>query len=526
MSNFSKNQTIRKTVVESAKGIVSSQHRLASEVGAKVLSSGGNAIDAAVATSFALGVVEPWMSGPGGGGYMVVKMANESQAKVVNFGMCSPKSLDPATYPLSGSGVSSDLFSWPSVVDDRNVVGGGAVAVPGHVDGMRLALEAFGTKSWAVLLQPAIGLARDGLLVDWYAQLMIAPAAEALSRFPKSKETFLTAKGFPVGSAWTALRQERCSLDTMADMLTELANEGPRSFYEGSIAAGLARDVQHEGGALSVEDLKAYRATISDTLDITYKDSKILLTPELTAGPAMSMALKYLEDLPISLNKPGPETYAAYAKSLKHAYSYRLSNVGDTKDDAKESCTTSFSVVDSHGNMVSVTQTLLSVFGSRLMVPSAGVLMNNGIMWFDPEPGRPNSIGPGKRCLSNMCPVIVETGEAMFALGAAGGRKIFPAVMQLTSFVTDYRMSLEEAFHTPRIDFSGGDTVIVDESLPDSVHNLIGSDYIVARAPRTVYPYNFACPSGIAQLKGKNQGMTEIMSAWSDSVAEDDESAL
>tara|TARA_R110002094_G_scaffold78894_3_gene84947 strand:- start:44 stop:640 length:597 start_codon:yes stop_codon:yes gene_type:complete len=197
-----------------------------------------------------------------------------------------------------------------------------------------------------------------------------------------------------------------------------------------------------------------------------------------------------------------------------------LGNVGDIKDDNKESCTTHFSVVDSNGSMVAVTQTLLSVFGSRLMVPSAGILMNNGIMWFDPEPGRPNSIGPGKRCLSNMCPVIVKTGEDMFALGAAGGRKIFPAVMQLTSFLTDYRMSLEEAFHTPRIDVSGGDTVIVDDSLPESVHDLLSTEYRVARAPRTVYPYNFACPSAVARVKRKNQGMTEIMSAWSDSVAE------
>ena len=150
--------------------------------------------------------------------------------------------------------------------------------------------------------------------------------------------------------------------------------------------------------------------------------------------------------------------------------------MGETSDHRDPSTTTHLNVVDRHGNMVALTQTLLSVFGSKVVLPSSGVLMNNGIMWFDPRPGSPNSLAPGKRPLTNMNPMIVRRdGKAWFAIGASGGRKILPAVFQVASFLIDHGMSLEDAFHQPRIDASGGDTVSVDPRLPDAMRKALAA---------------------------------------------------
>src|SRR4029077_4161674 len=140
----------------------------------------------------------------------------------------------------------------------------------------------------------------------------------------------------------------------------------------------------------------------------------------------------------------------SYAKALDAAWRERLQTMGD-----KEGCTTHFSVVDRAGNLCAVTQTLLSVFGSRVVSPSTGIPLNNGIMWFDPEPGKPNSLAPGKKCLGNFCPVVGEAAGRRFALGASGGRKIVGTVLQISSFLIDHGMSLEDAFHAPRLDMSG-----------------------------------------------------------------------
>ena len=198
---FSTTQIVRKTVIRTAGGLVASQHRKAAEAGAQVLAAGGDAVDAAVAVSFAAGVVEPWMSGPMGGGAMTLYRADEDRAKVVYFGMRSPAGLDPAHYPLAGGGaVSSDLFPWPAVQDDRNARGATAVAVPGTVAGMELAHATYGRLPWRELLQPAVALAREGLLIDWYTTLMIAGSARWLARDPDAAQMFLDDGAWPKAS--------------------------------------------------------------------------------------------------------------------------------------------------------------------------------------------------------------------------------------------------------------------------------------------------------------------------------------
>jgi gamma-glutamyltranspeptidase/glutathione hydrolase len=228
----------------------------------------------------------------------------------------------------------------------------------------------------------------------------------------------------------------------------------------------------------------------------------------------------------VKLRSGGPhaDAFLAYARILREGYTERLATMGETSDHRDPSTTTHLNVIDRHGNMVALTQTLLSVFGSKVVLPSTGILMNNGIMWFDPRPGNPNSLAPAKRPLTNMCPVISCGGEGKpaFAIGASGGRKIMPAVFQISSFLIDYAMSLEDAFHQPRIDASGGDTVGVDPRLPEVIRKALADAFPTVETELVVYPTNYACPSAVLRdpRAGTHFGAGDVMSPWSGAVAE------
>ncbi|MDC0660882.1 gamma-glutamyltransferase [Leisingera sp. SS27] len=516
----SKSLHIRKPAVTSKNGLVTSQNRIASEIGANVLHQGGNAIDAAIATSFALGVVEPWMSGIGGGGYMVIRRRQDDCAQVVDFGMRAPAGLLTTDYPVIG-GKASDLFPWPAVEDDANVFGAKAVAIPGLVAGLGEAHREFGTVPWADLVAPAVAEAEEGMLVDWYAQLIIAGSAKGLSHFPASKAAYLDEDGFPKASAWTALGQTRCDQSALAVTLATIAARGPEAFYSGALANKIVGDLRAAGGRHSIEDFSGYRAQIVPASEFDYKGHRIFGTPHMAAGPTLERVLQLLSEWTPKGPKPLAEDFAEYERAIRMANQERYDTMGDIAHEPAPSCTTHFNVVDSEGTMVSVTQTLLSIFGSRMTLPNSGILMNNGIMWFDPEPGKPNSIGPGKRCLANMCPTLLERSDGQrFGLGAAGGRKIMPAVAQLASYLLDFGMDPEEAIHEARIDASLDGTTIADSALPPSakeaLSRLIPS---ITFAPRTAYPYNFACPSIAGWDDASSHGVTEVMAYWADTVA-------
>lgn len=519
VDNFSATLRLTKPAVRSDGGIVAAQHRRAAEVGARVLDAGGDAVDAVVATSFALGVLEPWMSGIGGGGAMVLYRAAERSYHVVDFGMRAPASLDVGAYALT-DGLASDIFPWGRVVEDRNVHGPLSIAVPGTVDGMRVAHERFGTLPWSRLLAPAVGLADEGLLIDWFATEAIASAAADLRRYPASRDRYLP-DGLPPVPAWSATTQVRLPQKQLARTLQSLAERGARDFYDGELARAIASEVEAAGGRLSREDLSGYRARDCAPLEIAYRAARVFATPELTAGPTLAHTLRMLAERmqPQAGTTPDAHAYATYAQALQEAYAFRLTGMGDVDGARAPGCTTHFCVVDRHGNMAAVTQTLLSIFGSRLTLPESGVLMNNGIMWFDPEPGRPNSLAPGKRCLTNYCPIIVEDGARRCALGASGGRRILPAVAQLLSFVADYGMSLEAAFHAPRIDASEGDLVIGDANLPNAVHDALSQRFRYVAMRRQTLPFKFACPSSVLDDGQTRFGATEIGSPWADAVA-------
>jgi gamma-glutamyltranspeptidase / glutathione hydrolase len=317
--------------------------------------------------------------------------------------------------------------------------------------------------------------------------------------------------------------------DRLKATLSYLAEEGPRDFYQGDLARSIAADVQAGGGALSLEDLAAFRAHGREALTIPYRGGKVYATPELTCGPTLAHTLRLLQqNLRPAQGGPDGAAYAAYALALQSAYRERLRDMGDADgqralgaEHLAPSCTTHFSVVDREGNMAAVTQTLLSTFGSKYVLPQSGVTMNNGIMWFDPTPGGPNSLAPGKRCLTNYTPVLAQTADGRrLAVGASGGRRILPAVAQMLSFVMDYGMDLEAAIHQPRIDASEGAVVIGDVRLPMQAREALreGFDYEEARVQ--TLPMKFACPSVVLREGDTNSGATEIFQPWGDAVAE------
>ncbi len=512
------NWIVRKPPVRTKGGIVVSQSTLGAQVGARILAEGGNAIDAAVATGFALAALEPWNSGLGGIGFMVVWLARTKQAHVVDFGPVSPRRLDPAAYPLT-TGTGGDLFGWPRVSEDRNVMGPLSMAVPGHVDGLGLAHEKFGTLPWRTVLAPAIEHAERGLPVDWFTTLRVAMTARELGRFPTTAPVWLPGGYPPVtppGASLTRLR-----IPHLADTLRRIAEAGPRDFYEGTLARKIAGDAEALGGTLRADDLAAYRARLVDPLSFTYRGTRFLTAGGLTAGPTLAHALGTLERQSLG-RAPGPEAYRAFAQALSKAYEARLDTMGDVPDAMAPACTTHFNVADAEGNFVSLTQTLLSIFGSKVLLPETGVLMNNGIMWFDPRPGRPNSMAPAKRPLSNMCPVLgLRDGAAFLAAGASGGRKIVSAVTQLLSFLTDFRMDLDAACHQPRIDACGDGEVRVDPRLGAATLEAVSARFPARFAEHTVLPVNYACPSAIMAdaATGERVGVADVMSPWSGAAA-------
>jgi len=269
--------------------------------------------------------------------------------------------------------------------------------------------------------------------------------------------------------------------------------------------------VRQADGVLSEDDLRRYQARLAEPLAIAHGEAVIQAAPGLSAGPTLAHALALIAGK-VPAGPPGAAAYALWAEALLAAYARRLATMGEIEDRHDPACTTHLAVVDGRGTMVSLTQTLLSLFGSKIVSPQTGILLNNGIMWFDPRPGRPNSMAPGKRPLANMCPVIASRdGAPWFALGASGGRRIMPAVMQLCSLLIDGGLDLETAFHVPRIDVSGEPYVTADRRLVPAIQDALAARFELRRATPTVHPNLFACPSAVLRdpATGEVLGMTD-----------------
>lgn len=518
-TNFYQNWHVRKPMARGSNGVVASHHRAAAEAGAAVLSAGGNAIDAAVATSFAVSVVEPWMSGVGGCGFMMVYLAKENKVRCFNGGVVSPKALDVNNYPLVG-GESGDLFAWPGVLEDRNVHGYHSIATPGYVDTIGLAWERYGSKDWPGLLAPAIELAERGLPANWATSLNIASAAPDIVKYPTTESIYLPTGFVPMATGGKDI--PHLPLGNLARTLKRLAEAGRRDLYEGQLAELIIADIKAGGGSLSANDLASYKALEIDPLSFRHGNAMVHSAPGLSAGPTLKDSMSKFAGKISRTGEPSASDYEAWATAMQQAYVTRFATMGDVDESRDPTSTTHLTVIDGEGNIVCFTQTLLSAFGSKVVLPETGILMNNGIFWFDPRPGLPNSLGAGKRPLSNMCPVIVTADDKpWFALGGSGGRKIMSAVMQISSMMIDCGMDFESAFHQPRIDYSGDDKAAVDTRLGEDVEAAIAKHMSTRREEQTILPNNFAKPNGVMRDRktGEFLGAADVMNPVAGAVA-------
>ncbi len=524
MNNYSRSIQIAKPAVTSKKGMVVCNHKVAAEAGAEVLAAGGSAMDAAITTSFMLGVCEPWMSGLGGCGQMLVYSAATGAVDSIDFGTTTPRSLDPAAFPLApGSG--GNLFGWPKVVDDRNLIGAPSVCVPTLVRAMDVAHKRYGRMPWRELLAAAAQQAEQGLVIDAYASLFIGSSARDLQTNEVAAQLFLDEDGLPPTIAWSSGNTLQRPMPALAATLGAIADDGADVFYEGEVGKCLIDDIQALGGYLSRHDLIAYRPKILPARQQISAGHRVHVAPELNAGPSLLPVLSDM-DRAYAKSTPGSDDYLDLINALHNSADHRMATMGGDGDAKGAACTTHFNVVDRQGNMVVVTQTLLSAFGSKVVSGQTGVLLNNGVMWFDPQPGRPNSIAASKRPLNNMCPVIaISHGDkkhrSVVGIGASGGRKIMPAVAQILWRMFWFDQSLEQAFHAPRLETSVRNKITADHRLGDSVLDAIRQQFDLDVTERHFYPYAFACPSAIKSQGGSNAGCSEVYSLWGDAVSEE-----
>ncbi len=495
---------ISKQQQSSQHGLVACQNPKAARAGAAILAQGGNAVDAAVATAATLSVVEPWLSGLGGGGFMVYMDASGQDIRVLDFNMVSPKGLDPKDYPLE-SGHDGDWFNWPKVQGEKNLLGYTSIGVPGAVAGLNEALRCLGTLSWGEVLAPALREAEEGLEVDWFAALAIAMDSNTLAQFPTSTDMFLRD-----GRAPRLLdgKTVRLPMEATAAMLRRLCRYGAEDFYTGELGEALIQELSAGGSALTMDDMAAFRPAWHSPLRGSYRDWELAVMPGLSAGPSLLRTLRHLEDLlPSAPQRLDAATALAYAQALRATYEERLSSMGhaalapgcDTSPKGVDSgCTSNLCVVDAEGNMVALTNTLLSRFGSKVVASSVGLCMNNALMWFDPRPNQPNSLAPGVKPLANMCPTLLwKEGQARYALGAAGGRTIFPTLTQIISYVTDMGYSLEQAFCTPRL-CAASPTIKVNAKAGQDTYETLRAHFPTVCVEDTVYPVHFSIPTAVS----------------------------
>jgi gamma-glutamyltranspeptidase / glutathione hydrolase len=516
--HLTQNWEVRKPDASSRGGIVAAQNGTAAQIGAEALAAGGTAVDAVVATALALAVVEPWSTGLGGIGHLVVHRSGADHAESVDFGPVAPSGLDPSAYPLSEE-LRAELFTWSqSVVGDHNTRGPLSFMIPSAVRGYALAVERFGRMPWRELAAPAAALARSGLPVDWFTTLKVANAAADLRRYDESRRVWLPNGLPPVGSDDGDI--PKLALGRLSDTLERLAEAGPDDFYNGDIARSIVADTQAGGGFLSADDLAGCQPRVVAALDIPYRGVRFQTTPGMTAGPTLAEVLRRLAGARFS-GSPDAAYFASLAKALREAYIRRLASMGDVESGSATS-TSHITAIDRQGGIAALTTTLLSMFGSHYVLPGTGILMNNGVMWFDPAPGRPNSMAPGKRALTNMCPVVVaRDGRPWFGVGASGGRRILGAVLQLASFVVDFGMDPEAAAHHPRIDVSGSDRIDIDRRLAAEIAERLSTLSGTRLIEHTVYPGGFARPNLVLRgADGCNHGISDVMSPWSAAVAE------
>lgn len=472
--------------VYSENGMVSSAHELASKAGVEILQKGGNAIDAAMATMLALNVVEPNASGIGGGGFTTIRFAETGEVVELDYREVAPLSATRDMYASEESKKAKE-----------SVLGGKAVGVPGIVKGIFTILEKYGTMSFAEVAAPAIRLAEEGFEVHPMQTQIITDEFGKLSKY--SPDCVFLPGGLPAETG-TILKQPG-----IAKAFRLLASDGPDAFYNGPIGEAVVAAVNNSGGKMSMEDLRGYGMIVQNPVHGTYRGYSIYSTPPASSGGThIVQLLNIMENFPVKALKHNSPEYLHYlAEGMKMVFADRQKYMADTAfvkvplaglsskgyakeladkirkyevmievpagdpwpfDDSgktafiggggnKHISTSSFSVVDAAGNIVASTNTVNYFFGSGVIVPEYGVVLNNQMDDFSQNPESVNAPEPGKRPLSSMSPTIVldPEGRAFMTIGAAGAMRIITAVSQIIMNVVDFGMPMDMAIEQPRI---------------------------------------------------------------------------
>ena len=469
-------------------GMVASQEGRATRVGVEILKRGGNAVDAAVAVGFALAVTLPRAGNLGGGGFMLVHLAERNETVAIDYREVAPRAATPTMF-LGANGEPDPRLSRDS---------GLAAGVPGTVAGLAEAHRRYGSGrlSLAELVAPAIRMARDGIVVDEDLADSLPRAAARLGRFPSSRRIFLKPDGTAPGHGELLVQQD------LARSLEAIAQQGPTGFYEGATAARIVAALAQHGGIMTAEDFRAYRPVIRDVVRGSYKGYAIAsMPPPSSGGVHLVQMLNLLE--PLDLGRRGhnsAETIHLMVEAMKLAYADRARYLGDPDsvavpvrgltsrayadglraridpERARPSAeiragdpaphegeqTTHFSVVDRFGNAVSNTYTLNFSYGLGLVAEGTGILLNNEMDDFAAKAGAVNAFGlvqgaanlpgPGKRPLSSMTPTILfRDGRVSMVTGSPGGSRIITITLQTILNVVDHGLNVAEAVAAPRI---------------------------------------------------------------------------
>ena len=478
--------------------MVVAAHPEAAAAGAQILAGGGNAVDAAVATAFALAVVEPEASGLGGGGFLLSYDAEMGSCTAMDYRETAPAASTEAMYAIGGYGMPG-LWEGPATDTAQAALqryGGQAVGVPRAAAGLLRAHELEGRLLLTEVLAPAIRLAEDGFTVSDALYNAVLNAYDVLLSDDAMANAFLNDY-LPYEPGQMMRRPD------LAATLRRIAEGGAAAFYRGEIAAGIARAVQAAGGILDTDDMAAVRVAVSAPLETSYHAFRLMAPPLPAGGLTVFETLSILEGFDL-----GPTAISdadrvhLIAEATKRTFADREAYVGDpafadapTEDLLSEewaatrratidpdratafpepgslesSSTTHVSVVDEDGNAVSLTQSIGFFFGSRVFVPEWGILMNNTMADFDPEPGGPNSIAPGKAPASSMSPLLLFDGNDLRAvLGTPGGTRIASTLVQLIVEWVELERPLSDAIDSPRA-HAETDTLFVESRVPENV---------------------------------------------------------
>jgi gamma-glutamyltranspeptidase/glutathione hydrolase len=483
----------QKRPASGSRGMVVSNHPLASAAGSEMLAAGGNAIDAAIATLFTLTVVEPMMVGIIGGGMAHIRLADGSH-RFIDGQSTVPLAVRPDTY-TSKPGSAHDVFD---TVDDENLNGAKAVAVPGSLKAWCETLRRFGTMSLADVMQPAIKHASRGYAATPYLHECITDGAADMLKDKPISAIYLP-NGVPLKAGERVVQAE------YAETLKHIAQHGEAALYSGPLGDILVDYMRAHGGFITRQDLTSYKTVERAPIRAEYRGWEILGPPPPAAsGVHITQMLNILEGYDLAAMGFGSaETIHLLAEVLKIAFADRAAASGDpdfvgvpvqrltSKEYAGErrraidasraqkwgagvaqlesAHTTHMTAADAMGNVVATTQTINNLFGAKILIPGLGVVPNNYMNLYDPRPGHALSLAPGKRVTTSMSPMMaLRGGKLAFALGLPGGKRIFPSALQALINLIDHGMSLQEAVEAPRV-WTEGNALEVEFAVPEGV---------------------------------------------------------